>query len=68
VWVYPNPSVGQSVLSTSDGAHEKGWALLDDQGRPVREGRGSALHTAGLPAGVYVVSVKGHAPHRVVVR
>ena len=68
VWVYPNPSVGQSVLSTSDGAHEKGWVLLDDQGRQVREGWGSALSTAGLTAGMYFVSVKGHVPHRVVVR
>ena len=68
VWVYPNPSVGQSVLSTSDGAHQQGWTLLDDQGRQVREGRGSSLSTAGLPAGMYFVSVKGHVPHRVVVR
>jgi hypothetical protein len=68
VWVYPNPSVGQSVLRTSDGAHEQGWKLLDDQGRQVRVGRGAALSTAGLPAGMYFVSVKGHAPHRVVVR
>jgi len=68
VWVYPNPLVGQSVLSTSDGAHEQGWKLLDDQGRQVREGRGAALSTAGLPSGMYFVSVKGHLPHRVVVR
>lgn len=68
VWVYPNPSLGQSVLVTSDGAHQRGWTLLDDQGREVREGRGAALHTEGLPAGLYFVSVRGHAPHRVVVR
>ena len=68
VWVYPNPSVGQSVISTFDGAHEQGWKLLDDQGRQVREGRGPALQTAGLPAGMYFILVKGHLPHRVVVR
>ena len=68
VWVYPNPSVGQSVISTSDGAHEQGWKLLDDQGRQVREGRGPALQTAGLPAGMYFILVKGHLPYRVVVR
>jgi hypothetical protein len=56
------------VISTSDGAHEQGWKLLDDQGRKVREGRGAALSTADLPAGMYFVSVKGHMPHRVVVR
>jgi hypothetical protein len=68
VWVYPNPSVGMSVLSTSDGAHHQGWTLLDDRGRAVREGQGSALQTEGLPAGMYFVVVKGHASHRLVVR
>jgi hypothetical protein len=68
VWVHPNPSVGQSLISTTDGAHEQGWTLLDHQGRHVREGRGPALQTSGLPAGMYFVSVKGHMPHRVVVR
>jgi len=68
VWVYPNPSVGRSVLGTSDGAHHQGWTLLDGQGRMAREGRGSALQTGGLPTGTYFVLVKGHAPHRVVVR
>jgi hypothetical protein len=68
VWVYPNPLVGQSVLSTSDGAHEQGWVLLDEQGRQVGEGRGASLQSAGLPSGMYFVSVKGHLPHRVVVR
>jgi len=56
--VFPNPVRENELIqfSNEQAAH---WSLINTGGETLRHGKGSELNIAGLPSGIYILSIPG---------